>query len=770
MAGTPLTRYSHPRASSNETFFVKLEIKYVYEIEEADRELYEQAKKCSDNAPKYQEWHDKGIALTDEENAPKKSFKFPPPVVEFRNAVEDVKIEREQVTDVYQGAHLPGGGEEEQPDSTADKWFVTLTGVYSLKCYEKIELEAFPFSRQGLQVRLVCKQNTNQAMLAPFNYVVPPAVYRGQKAERNFDYLRPNTYKHFIDDLGTWVVRNHHIAFLPLALTPKMPSGNKFSRALITIQIAQEPRFYLLKVVVVFFPVTLMSSCMAAAAKEVDQEVLANQLALVLALAAYTITTTDWQPMSGTLSYLDKYILFSLVQLMCTCTWLAMRHLFLYVRSEHFEGCEEGEGGFGCSNHEWETWMWIGVGSVNFLVHFLFLLCSLPVVGPYVVWRVLTPLSWLLRLRIYNARYKDTKAEEKMKDAEKKESDAKDVWEKAHRDYQSKRDSEADDEGAREYAREKRKDYEAKRAEAEIRTEARHAAEARVASWKHELKLIQPPSMQVDALVRVAGHSWFSRCLGWKSKHSWLLGRTGKVVPRPKKRSCTEQFVKKLSCCDRQDVTVRLDGSGLQIDVPRNELELINSSFWEWMRPSWQKVFQEERRQLKVHQMQSEADTFDAHLLDGAFRRPLKDKNRSKQHARVAELNGAINVAVADEDYVAAAELQEKLKAFEKSLADKVAADAAASHAEAGLEQKIKDAAARKDYAAAAELQTELRKLEGSAPQEAETNATDAPDDEPVTPGQREEPLRPRQMAMSASDASPGLRDDQRTSRAESQP
>jgi len=119
---------------------------------------------------------------------------------------------------------------------------------------------------------------------------------------------------------------------------------------------------------------------------------------------------------------------------------------------------------------------------------------------------------------------------------------------------------------------------------------------------------------------------------------------------------------------------------------------------------------------------------------------------------------------------VAAAELQEKLKAFEKSLADKVAADPAASHAEAGLEQKIKDAAARKDYAAAAELQTELRKLEGSAPREAETNATDAPDDEPVTPGQREEPLRPRQMAMSASDASPGLRDDQRTSRAESQP
>ena len=104
---------------------------------------------------------------------------------------------------------------------------------------------------------------------------------------------------------------------------------------------------------------------------------------------------------------------------------------------------------------------------------------------------------------------------------------------------------------------------------------------------------------------------------------------------------------------------------------------------------------------------------------------------------------------------MAAAELQEKLKAFEESLADKVAADAAASHEKAELEQKIKDAAARKDYAAAAELQTELRKLEGSAPQEAETNATDAPDDEPSTPGQRDEPLRPRQMALSASNELP---------------
>ena len=114
MAGTPLTRCSHPRVCSNETFFVKLELKYVYEIEEADKELYEKAKKCSDlNAPKFQEWHDKGIALKDEENAPKKRFKFPPPIVEFRNAVDDVKIEREQVTEVYQSANLLGEGEEE---------------------------------------------------------------------------------------------------------------------------------------------------------------------------------------------------------------------------------------------------------------------------------------------------------------------------------------------------------------------------------------------------------------------------------------------------------------------------------------------------------------------------------------------------------------------------------------------------------------------------------------------------------------------------------
>ena len=77
----------------------------------------------------------------------------------------------------------------------------------------------------------------------------------GAKLENNFDCQRPNTYKHFTKDLGTWLMAGQHIAFVP----PRKLSGDQFSRLLITIQIEQQPGFYTGKLVTVLFPLMLIS-------------------------------------------------------------------------------------------------------------------------------------------------------------------------------------------------------------------------------------------------------------------------------------------------------------------------------------------------------------------------------------------------------------------------------------------------------------------------------------------------------------------------------
>ena len=80
----------------------------------------------------------------------------------------------------------------------------------------------------------------------------------GVKLE-NIDCQRPNTYKHLTKDLGTWLMAGHHIAFVPIKLTPRKPSGDQFSRVLITVQIEQQPGFYTGKLVTVLFPLMLIS-------------------------------------------------------------------------------------------------------------------------------------------------------------------------------------------------------------------------------------------------------------------------------------------------------------------------------------------------------------------------------------------------------------------------------------------------------------------------------------------------------------------------------
>ena len=100
------------------------------------------------------------------------------------------------------------------------------------------------------------RQRCNHRVQSRYRAGTWRAVKKGQ--EFNTDELfRANMYKHSATRFGSWRYRSHHLAFVPIRLTPTMPSGDKFSRTLITINLEQVPTFYLLKVVVVVAPLTL---------------------------------------------------------------------------------------------------------------------------------------------------------------------------------------------------------------------------------------------------------------------------------------------------------------------------------------------------------------------------------------------------------------------------------------------------------------------------------------------------------------------------------
>ena len=136
---------------TRETFEAQIEIKYIYRIDAADVDKYRKFMKGVP-AGGFQEMCDSG------------DLKCPPPIIEFRNAVDSAANIREQVTSV----------DYMRPQQGLDGYYVTLTGEYRMQCHESIRLQEFPFSRQALQVRLVCKQQTGKVMLAPYCFVAPP--------------------------------------------------------------------------------------------------------------------------------------------------------------------------------------------------------------------------------------------------------------------------------------------------------------------------------------------------------------------------------------------------------------------------------------------------------------------------------------------------------------------------------------------------------------------------------------------------------------------
>ena len=134
-----------------ESFRAHLEIKYVYRIDASDVNKYRELKAHAPTGG-FQGMFDKG------------DLKFLPPIITCWNVIDETAPIREQVTSV----------DLMRPQHGPDGYFVTLTGEYRMQCHDTIRHEKFPFSRQALQVRLVCKQPMGKVLLAPYCVVAPP--------------------------------------------------------------------------------------------------------------------------------------------------------------------------------------------------------------------------------------------------------------------------------------------------------------------------------------------------------------------------------------------------------------------------------------------------------------------------------------------------------------------------------------------------------------------------------------------------------------------
>mmetsp|Transcript_36267 Transcript_36267/g.71278 ORF Transcript_36267/g.71278 Transcript_36267/m.71278 type:complete len:244 (+) Transcript_36267:734-1465(+) len=109
---------------------------------------------------------------------------------------------------------------------------------------------------------------------------------------------------------GNWEVETHHIFFVPEKMTPPMPSGNKFSRVIITLEAKLNASHYLWNGMFIFL---LIPFSFVPAIVDSDQllDRVMVTLTIVLALAAYKINLTTWIPQKPYLTFIDGYVIIS---------------------------------------------------------------------------------------------------------------------------------------------------------------------------------------------------------------------------------------------------------------------------------------------------------------------------------------------------------------------------------------------------------------------------------------------------------------------------
>lgn len=221
-----------------------------------------------------------------------------PPLLEVRNSIGDTSVVIERVafiTRMYDGNEWA--------------WHVQLYCQYRAVCSEALDLRRFPFVRQNLHVWFVCKKPMAALVPMPFNQVLPGfATFDGKNAKEQA--FRANSYKGPMV-IGNWRVVNHYLAFIPPSLTPCMPSGNKFYRFQIVIQLEMMPEYYLKNVCLIVFFLCILAVAGFTEDPEAISDRMSVLLTIILTLAAYKSSISSFVPQKPYLTFLDIYVLIS---------------------------------------------------------------------------------------------------------------------------------------------------------------------------------------------------------------------------------------------------------------------------------------------------------------------------------------------------------------------------------------------------------------------------------------------------------------------------
>lgn len=122
---------------------------------------------------------------------------------------------------------------------------------------------------------------------------------------------------------GNWSVEQHHVFFVPHEMLPPMPSGNKFSTCLLTVQCKQKANFYIWNTALVIFFLPLLS--MLCVVEDVSEVALRMSivLTLLLTMSTYKIVIADWIPQKDYLTFMDWYIIGGFALILVIAFWCA---------------------------------------------------------------------------------------------------------------------------------------------------------------------------------------------------------------------------------------------------------------------------------------------------------------------------------------------------------------------------------------------------------------------------------------------------------------
>lgn len=277
-----------------ETFHIVLDLNIWFKVHDDDKDLYE-------------EWRRDGTVDLQKINDDHR-IKVKPPILEIRNAVSPPDYNSCRVTQLSRGW-----------DHTADPprwaWYVTLYLQVRLQCYEEFEMQNFPFTRNSLQVQVQLKQNTKQYLLVPYNCrdAMPHYQWKASDPDPSKHGIEPvqirgNSYKTQRSP-GNWAVENHHVAFVPSQYLQVMPTGNKFSTAVVTVLLKQSPNFYLLNTTIVLFFLPVLSALSIFVEVDSVADRMSIVLTLLLTMSAYKVSISEWVPQKDYLTYIDWYVL-----------------------------------------------------------------------------------------------------------------------------------------------------------------------------------------------------------------------------------------------------------------------------------------------------------------------------------------------------------------------------------------------------------------------------------------------------------------------------